>query len=767
MSVESKTLEIFEPVKDYLSTLCSAESNICETFKSDPCQKLINSTTLQSDGKIKENNLNAFANFAVRLKEYDAPKGFMTAKNQLKEIFTTTEVNDNYVENVVNKIETQIPGINMNDRKCDNDKETYKASLKNIYNKDRTGEEMFELWENDCWDTYKHNQEKFKGVMNNIKHENLDGCQKNILNKFFNIKADGKTMTIDEYKKASESDSKTLNVRLNMQVEDGKAKITYLLPEKIRNAFNEYLKKLTRDSSDKIAYPKFVYSGGTYKLEVSTKPEAKPDDKAKFTVSEYNAEEVLKWVKEQQESLSKGTKLPLSEIDYTADKVPDTEPYYDEDFQAYKWDEDFQIQNFQDMWRMDRNGNLYKKDSKGKYSKYEHTEKDSEEFSKKCMVYNDPTKCAKFFQDMVSGKNVDNLSRVINDNNFVRSYSDLKKNIVNVNPVFVIGTLKMFGFQKYTKIDAEGNKCVKIEDFSNWWDRQSKKDINKTEYTKDPMGTISGTYPGVHNDVEPPAPANMELFFKLLIAFINNNEFILNPRDKSVVLKSGKPKVMLYGPPQDYVYINGNKVSRPIDTGIKKNSEPESLSDLAAYMDKNPLYGSKSLQSNFSYDNTLDLKTLLGLMVGVTTGGKISLSRAPGFVTGMGYLTGGDPEMRECTNNAEKTFVKLVNQLENKYNKKLNDEYKAEIHYKIMELAKLEDEVIRKLQTLVKYRDVVSTLDDKKSVNVGESEIKRANTELQQASKKAAEKSDTVLSLMRSVLEEKSSLGPSSFLSPL
>lgn len=139
--------------------------------------------------------------------------------------------------------------------------------------------------------------------------------------------------------------------------------------------------------------------------------------------------------------------------------------------------------------------------------------------------------------------NVDEIAKFIDKKSFVDNYNALKDNIVKINPVYVIGTLRAFGFKKWTSgIKPDGGKEVKVESFTNWWKRMGNELMSAKV---DPTQTLSDSiknknFPKVHQgeNLIPEPPENLELFLKLLVDYINNNEFVLNPQDKSSVINA-------------------------------------------------------------------------------------------------------------------------------------------------------------------------------------------------------------------------------------
>ena len=306
-----KTLKIFDNVKDYLNILCKATDKKCDDFSSNTCYELIDEITKDTSGKIDAEYLKSFEGFAMTLKNFDAPKGFITEKNNLRNIFVNTTVDKDFVANIVEKVKKSIPAINMDARKCNDATKTYNDSLKTVYesNKDKTSLYIYKLWENECWENYTDNKTKFNEIKDDLVDGNLNPCQKRILEAYFNIRADGEDIKIEEYIKALKKSTVYTNLRLNLIVENNMAKITDLLPKSLREAFNEYLKTYTS------AFPKFELSGDKYILKYT---DDNSSTNAEFKPNQLTMDKILEWVKKVQTKLAERKKIPLlnEEKDY-------------------------------------------------------------------------------------------------------------------------------------------------------------------------------------------------------------------------------------------------------------------------------------------------------------------------------------------------------------------------------------------------------------------------------------------------------------------
>lgn len=779
---ETKTLKIFEPLKTYFEILCTANPDTkCTNY--DDCSELINILTREDcnpEGNFTKNFLDALSWFAKELKLADSPIGYYTIKNKLQFIFNNVGVEGIKGDELVRKI-TEI--VNRTDDlsgfKMTNDNgegETYENILKNVVmsKSDKTANELFQIWLDDAFSLYVINKRYFnENIKNIILSDKFDLCQKSLLNKYFKIVIGDEKISVDEYIKNKEK-YVSKDARLNVETNEDKteALIVNILPKNVREIFNKYL-----ISPQKEGEPVFYEESECVKVKLASKT-----DEVKFEPADK--EEVLKWFANFGLEVIKNKRSKPEEINEPDNNSDD--PYYDSDADAtpYKWPEDFQIVNFTDKWRLDKSGKLWKLNEKtNKFEEYTENDKDSKKFGEKeghcgnLCIFKDPVECNKFFGDMMKGEsyNVDKLSETINRGDFVQSYKSLKENITEVNPLFVIGTLKLFGFQKFTKIDSNGNKIVKIESFTNWWNRQNreKKLSERLDGSKvSPLPGMTDAFPGVREDVDPPAPANLELFFKLLIAFINNNEFILNPKDKKLINKKGKPVYKEFGPEKEFIWFKGKQIKNPSykkEYDSFEGSKTENLSDLVQLMKKNS-YTSKSFITN-SPENILNLNTLLGLMVGITNGGKIRLNKLPAYSTGVGYVNifGGSVDkkidymgMLQCAKNAAEIFNIGIKNLDKK-NKKLDDKLKKELIDKMRELDQVEREVTDKLKVLTQYVKIINILGDDKDEIVNCDIMRDAIEKYSKSSSKLSKKSDeTIISLVKNLFDDKP-IGPTSY----
>lgn len=580
---------------------------------------------------------------------------------------------------------------------------------------------------------------------------------------------------------------KTPKDKTETEFDENIAKIAFAFPEKIRNDFNRLIIKGHSTFMSKFGATSYSYAGtkcSTYKI---------PDIKS---VLDFFSNSIL--------SVSRGKKQSEPYIKDVEDKAP----YNDSDVALTPYtiaDLDSYIINYKDTWAADLRGRLWKrtKNPDGTYSKWEEytndkLEEDAKLFKegadKTCghlCIFSDPVKCNKFFEDMMKGStySMDELSTEINSSQFVRSYQALKDNIIQVNPVFVINTLRMFNFQKYTKLNDDGTKTIKIETFTRWWNRVGKelKLDAKGDYPTEP-GSV---FPGVHPqpDLTPPnPPANLELFFKLLISYINNNEYVLNPQSRELINRL--PFTTIDGnlsekQPEYFYFKDGTKIKNGAYKKDSDKASEESLGNLMEEMKKNsnpwnPV--NMGLPENRSY-----LNYLLGLMVGVTPYGQMRISRDPSFSTGYGFLGGGgEPSdlptildmpytkqleqiklMKPCTSSAVSTLIDGMRSLKNS-GKELDrsNKYYADLIDNIGKLMDSENKTYGYLKLLSDYVKVINVLSDKTIDNkVVEDTMLKAITEYNSSSEKLSRYADSATRRLSDVFDRHDR--PSSYYSSL
>ncbi len=755
--MSEKQLEIFEPLKTYFAILCQSD---CYNYNSsNDCKGLIDllsSENCDTAKGLSKNFLDSLSRFIWLLKKADTPIGLYTIKNKLETIFKSADVSD-FINSVVKAVDSasDLSGFKMN--QDNGEGKTYEEILKTVYDSAKTIEQNFNDWFRSSFDTYAAREIYFEtNIKPNIN--NLDDCEAKLLNDFFEVKVDGSKVSIKDYIARMNTDLKDKKARLNVKIESDRPRLFVLFPESVKEALEAYLVNPQEGS------PVLYETPECYKLKISSKEPKKEE----YKVPEPKA--VLKWFREEAQGIRKRT------VEQEVKDADDNEEYVDIDNEKYTFPNSFQnVINYQDNWRADLSGRLWKKNAAGKFEEYTdaNLEADSKLFESKdghcgnLCIFNDATKCSQFFERMMKRDDmkIDELAAEINSANFVRSYKALKDNIVNVNPLFVIGTLRMFGFDKYTELKEDGTKTVKIESFTRWWGRFGNK------LSLSPVSP----FPGSHKGLTPEPPANLELFFKLLIAFINNNEFVLNPQSKELINKSGKPKVSEYGAPKKSFMINGKEVANKYyeqemaiyeGRNVPSNSQPESLSNLVEIMRKNALLSSKPINMGLP-ENRTNLSTLLNLMIGVTSGGKVRLSKMQPYSTGKGYILGGGPVLLPCAGNATEIYKIGIDAM-NKKNKKLSSSLNEDLKKQLDDLETLEQEVYEKLSIMANYVKVINVMNDEAAnSDITFDMMNNIIKEYESKSNKLSSKTDSTISmLLKNLFDEKSS-GPSSYYSKM
>jgi len=760
----SETLKIFEPLKTYFAILY--QSN-CDDYSK--CKELINILTTvdcstEDRSELTDNFKNALSWFASELKKADSPIGVFTIKNRLKEIFKNVKVNESFTENVIAQVSNSINlnGFNMKEsigEDSNGKNTTYQNILESVFDESIsdqsiTAEEIFEKWFAQSFDTYAPAEKYFE---DNIKDKlkSIDKLEMKLLEDFFEVKITGekKPVSIEQYMKEMKQ-----GARLNVKMENNEPKLLRLLPSNVINAFEEYM-----TSPNPRGEPIFYGEPGCYddyKLKMSSSSK-----KEEYKVSYSKA--VLDWFEaEARGVVNKGTK---------EDEVIDSEDkeQYSDSSGDFKFPGSFEnVVNYKDNWRANLDGKLWKKNAEGKFVEYTDEQLLADEASFKSTdgncgslcIFSDPVECGKFFERMMKRDtySMSELSDIINNKNFVTNYNQLKENIVKVNPLFIVGTLRMFGFDKYTELKDDGSKVVRMESFTRWWNRH-----------KDKILGLTGTQHKNSPPFNPEPPANLELFFKLLILYINNNEFVLNPQTKqltttkSVSVKKIHPFKELKDSAGNYVPNPNYEKEMAIYEGrvSSSSSRPESLSNLVDIMRKNSQMGSRNVSMG-QPENRLNLNTLLGLMVGITNGGHIRLGRLSQFATGKGYLYGGGDDMLPCSKNATDIYDMGVKALIKK-GKSLSKSEQEEIKKELNHLNELEQLVYRKLDTMARYIKVINVMNDEaKNSDVTNDMMAKVVNEYESTTNKLATKSDSTISmLLKKLFDEKNT--PKSFYSKL
>jgi len=829
-------LPIFKPLQEYFKFLYG----ICETFDVDCIDKellriITNDCDTNGDvnnsNDVSENFKNAVDMFALNLKTYDYPISNITIKGTLFNIFKESFENFSSKTEIINNIDTKINNneICKNvDFKLDNkydDEKTYKEELDEIMkSSDDLGnyKQIFNKWLEATFQIYGESKKAFNNFIENIKNEMTDNlpnnyqisdCEFALFDNYFEIVGPGglpialKDFWGDggktnwgkfgsEYLNKSSSsvfNDYRINIKVVENPSDLKKKIThknsknteknymagisFAFPKSIREEFNKSLVKSNSRDINKLS------SINKYEIE-----------KKCFKISADTVKNVLKYQKEILLSMNRNGNLQPN-INYEMD-VEDVEEYTDSEgnknnINYYKKE----IDEYKNGWAADTTGQLYKRDKKdGKFEqwrKYTDKEKkeDIESFKSNkdncghLCIFDNVAECTKFFEGMTKGREYEfsQLAELINRGDFVTNYEKLRTNIIKVNPVFVIGTLRAFKFEKWTKINTDGTKTVKVESFTHWWKNNGSK-IMEASF-KDTNGAdtkLLNANKRLHeqNGLTPSPPENLELFLKLLVDYINNNEFILNPQNKEIINRlpitsifprsNGKTNNMKY-----FTYIlNGNEVTVPNGSykGLNNKENNESLENILSQMKKNTQNMWKPTNMGIPENKNI-LNSLLGLLIGVNGYGNLMVGRKPAFSTGIGYGQFGGSidelenmiennnykeiqkilnEMKPCSRTALETFVNGIEFMKSKsksFDK--NDKYYNDMVKNIIDLKKTEDELYFQLELLSKYVKVLNNVDDKiLNDKVIAKTMSDTIDEYQNSANKLSNKADSVISLL-------------------
>lgn len=815
-------LSIFEPLKKYFELI----SVFCPTFQNcdDKCfenyKKMLASNNCDINDGLSENFMNNLKKFAHNINKADCVMGNKTLKNTFVEIFNNSftknsiNLNDslnldaikknkkNIINDIINSINAnetvQKTGFKISD-KVDVDSKTYEELLEvaysnlitkfeNFKNKNSTNKNLnfvndyINLWLLESFEYLYENCEKyfrrtFLNDLKDCKSKKLQRCQKNLMEKFFEIKNEmGEIVGWNEFWGNAEPENWGLvknlcgdensyenknkcDYRLNAK-NDGKfALISYLFPKEVHTMFNDLLINPQNEND-------LLIGGDDKDLDLK-----------------LDQDTILNFVKKEISNLL----ITNKNEKYNPDGSDD-EKYVDNNSNEYKFRDDFQneINEYTNKWAADKTGDLYYKNDDGKYVEYN---KDKEKMNNdlesigdmdKCgnlNIFDDVNKCNEFFKKILDNNskpyNVDELSKVINSDNFVPNYYNLKKNLVNVNPLFIIKTLKIFGFQKYEELNDDGTKIIKIEPFSRWWNR------HKSSISKDSRGkSFPGRHPKSDMDMENP-PANLKLFFKLLIEFINNNEFVLNPVDKKIFSKNKKLTTGLARPMENFS-INGKLIPNSFykqemamyNNDVYNDEKLPSYSDLLKMMNKNPLIN-KGIKFR-SKNDLFDLNTMLSLIADITTGRKNNfLKNIPPYTTGHNIIggTGTDVEDYIKTNNlgdlnnafqCSKQLIDLfLNGEKNlkKKNKNLDENTRNQILNNIKDMTDLEKDLYNRLYKLTKYIEIIKILnDDTDNQNLNFDIIEKDIKKFEKKSSEFSNKIDvSVLEILKNLFDNKSS----------
>lgn len=818
-------------------------------------------TIAGESSKTSKNFKEAVKLFALNLKQYDSPISNITIKGTLFTIITKA-IMDAYGVTDVNTAITSDPGKvagivdAVTDVVKDNDicKNAGFVMIDDIYKGNgssgkytelltaelgksgsSTAKQIFNDWLEAAFNSpYGKSIDAFKELLAEIQGKYKAGTsmkladyQKALMEKYFEIINDGAIMQHNDFWAKLYSDlaaSKVLKsetfydkMRLNVRVIERKDK-GYHLDAEI-NAQRTKLKDPRLDDKNLIAaiayaFPKDVRTDFDKEL-VKAQPVT---DKARITTFKYalkskctdkiSPETVDAMFKFIGKTLTPSSKK--SGPDYELD-VPDESDYTDSDGKPYKIADLEKEVGKPDTWAA-FGDKLYKKDDKGKYVAYskEAMEKDIESYKSNdstttcgnLCIFNTPDKCQEFFKGMTENKSYtfDKLAEYISKDEFVKSYQNLKKNIVNVNPIFVIGTLKAFKFEKYTELKEDGSKVVKVETFTRWWKRNGKQlmdtkvdpSTNVTLASK--IGTDvypTGTFPGVHKqkDLEPNPPANLELFLKLLVAFINNNQWVINPQSKEMINKLPKTTIVPNGKGNTtaptFTYRDNNGIEHTVTNAAYKSGEEkanaESLQSILSEIKKN------SYQSKPADMRSPENRNVLGLLMGaVLNPSSLKHSNKYSFGTGYGYLgfSGGagldlstidvnstDKQVKEVANTmrpsaraALETYFFGIKALY-KRNITLDSGLINRITANIEALNKSEAELYDDLEVLARYIKLANALDDEDYKDITIENMEQQINKYENSVGKVSKGNDTVNSLLLHALAGTS--GPKSYYSSM
>ena len=602
--------------------------------------------------------------------------------------------------------------------------------------------------EKNFWDNLK----EALNDTNITKFENLK------VNRRINIKVVTYIKDLEKYKKP---ENNTPNL---------KAGISFAFPSDIQKKFNDFLiKKSTMEITD--------IKNNFYEIKDACK-------KGIFTIDKDKVKEVLKFIKDQGTGRDNNNK-------YEEDAV-DNEKYTDTFVTDDTIDElnDY-VKKYKNTWAKDENGNLYTKMNLDTYKisnktwtayTEEQVNKDIESFKNgdghcgNLCLFSNPDKCNDFFKDMTEGKEIsfDRLAEMVNENGFKNNYKILKENIVKVNPSFIIGTLKAFKFERWEKLNRDGSKTIKVESFTRWWKTNGENFLNhptgvdslQKKIDKDPLSIKLHVNKDKDNKetLSPSPPENLELFLKLLVTFINNNQFVLNPQKKNDILKNRLQTTSLLPAStetEQYLeqMINGVLTQVPNYAWNKKKKEngDDSFGSVYNQMKKN--------SRNESIESTTETRDILkafeGLSYGLNPFGRILFSS--GILGNSRTFRGGaDVNMEDkddinkvrntlkpCARTAFEALVLGHTNLKIK-NKtiKYENESETDILNEIIQLSDLENKVLEKLKIIANYETVINSLHDVDAQNIGIDEMQKEIADFNDSSRDVSTRADGLTSLI-------------------
>lgn len=837
MSGKEFELDIFKPLNNYFKILYGE----CGTFKTNCInEKLLHYITNKCDdsgstderkkGEVSDNFYKCLKLFALNLKLYDAPISHLTIKGTLHKLFEDSYDNDSSkididkLEKAIekNKICKSLNFKLSNTMMLDDETEvTYKEYLNDRIKADNvteleneySGEELkkqyiqtiFNMWMDNIYNSYDDNKEYFmenflKKIWSHTRasdDKSFDSSKKiqeyqlKLLDKYFEIIPSGSSTKISlskfigkggddgDWGLIKESLKKSdvelafnnpllpslnfTNYRINVKPNSSKsmAMIAETFPESVRNTFNTALLEFNKSE-------KFDIDSHEYKIKSKCK---ELNNDLLNGLLNYNKNYLTISKKYENESYMKDSE-DKEEYSNSSDGLSGT-------FEEYA---EFIDQN-KNKWFMNDNGQLFKRNDKGKLVKY--TKEDMELDAKKIRsgecgnlcIFEDPDECENFFEKIVKGSkyNYKQIADFVNGDDFFKNYTKLKDNIIHVNPIYVIGTLRLFNFKKWSKLNSDGTKTVKVESFTRWWNREGPKIMKEVDISTVKMHTNNS--PMDPSDV----PENLQLFLKLLVYYINNNEFVLNPQKDNMINKL--KSTSLYPRLSDeslkkndliFRYKDGTEIRVP--NGDKKNddSDKENIKDLEVSIHeirKNFNLSPASMKSS-EHINLLDI--LSGIALGVSNSGRLNLLRkVQPYSTGYGYSNfhggGGDDELLKIMSSADDNIEDLKKmslvapkqtkfaidgyiyayKFLNKHNKNIDTDFRKEYFKNIYELYKAEKTLIVKVNLLSNYVKALKYFNDSEvDSNVSSDKMSTAITDYENASKNVANKSDSSISLL-------------------
>lgn len=681
-------------------------------------------------------------------------------------------------------------------------------------------DKIFDTWINDVFYVYGDSTKRFKEFLDEIvvsynkaKIKKFEPAHIAAFNTFFQILLGGSTIVdtdpskdknvwavmIDEITRTGKLESlKNKDGRINIKVvtdyqqllkpykkpprdtKNLKAGIVFAFPKQAQNEFNNELK--ARPANLAAVEKNTVNTNNEknfYKIREQCKTGA-------YKIDEEQVKQVLNFMKRAGPSVG----IPYE------DEYPDDADYTDNNKVSEKYDQ-FEniVKGYANTWARDHKGNYYTRiDDKGeighKFKIYgeDRVKEDVESFKSgtgNCghlCIFADPNECNKFFEDMTKGKEItyERLAKMVNGNSFMKDFDLLKKNIVKVNPAFVIGTLRAFKFEKWEKLNADGTKTIKVESFSRWWkrvgqtflDQANPKLVNSVAPTNK-LG--SNDYVG-HNQkdkdgktpVVPVPPQNLELFLKLLVSFITNNEFVLNPQSSQRIITNRLPITTsgpnMYGEEPEFITIAKNGVTKQVPNPAYGKVEEMSAPNLGKALAEIRKNGSFTPADPGLPENRSILNALWGLSIGVNKLGKMSFAR-PRTYTGLGYAGhfGGDGDLADnvkkfgpCARAAYDGLMHAKAVLKNKGKTIKEKEFDGLLN-NVKELASLEATLYEKLSLIANYEKVINSLSDGDfgPEEVAMAEIEKTVKEYESTAKYTSSQSDAFTTKLMNIINSR------------